>query len=92
MQTDQYLFLCSLPENIPKPLSTASAPSEDVTQFYSALSWLQEKQQHLLRMLQQNLIKSKIKIHSLFEHMLKQSGNTVDNGVFLAQIQAGEWP
>lgn len=39
--------------------------------------------------------KNKIKIHIfhiLFEHMLKQSGNTVDKGVFLAQIQAGEWP
>lgn len=28
-----------------------------------------------------------------FEHMLEQSGNTADKGgLFLAQIQAGEWP
>lgn len=31
--------------------STVSAPSEDVTQLYSALLWLQEKHQHLLRIL-----------------------------------------
>lgn len=28
----------------------------------------------------------------MFEHKLKQRGNTVDKGVFLVQIQAGEWP